>query len=72
MAQTKPSGSTTASPKFPNADEAKENDLKYNILKTIVAHKEEMKSSLKEMEEKANKELKEINKSLKENQKKNQ
>ena len=65
MTPTKISGSTTARLEHPKADETEENDLKNNLMKMIEAIKEEMKNSLKEIEEKANKILEESNKSLK-------
>ena len=48
-----------------NSEEAEENDLNYNFMKMMKAFKEEIKNSLKEMEEKTNKKLEETNKSLK-------
>ena len=59
------SDSTVARPKHPNTDEAEENDIKNNFMKMIETLKEEMKNSLKEMEEKTNKKLEDISKSLK-------
>ena len=56
-------------PEHSNADEAEENNTKNNFMKMIEALKEEMKISLKEMDEKANTKLDEI-KSLKETQEK--
>ena len=47
----------------PDPEEAEENNLKYNFMKMIETLKEEMKNSLKEREEKTNKNWK---KSLKE------
>ena len=49
----------------PNPEKAEENDIKCNFMKMMEAFKEEMKNSLKEIEEKTNKKLEEINKSLK-------
>ena len=49
------SGSTTARPEHPNADEAEENNLKNNFMKMIEALKEEMKNFLKEKEKKTTK-----------------
>ena len=49
----------------PNRDEAEENDLKNNFRRMF-----EGRNSLKGMEEKTNKKLEDINKSLKENKKK--
>ena len=66
MAIPKTSGSTTAKLGHPNADETEEYHLKNNFMEMIEALKEEMKNSLKEMEERTNKKLQEINKSLKE------
>ena len=66
MVTPKSSGPTTGRPEHPNTEEADKNDLKYNFMKMIETLKERMKSSLKEMEEKTNKKLEEITKSLKE------
>ena len=44
-------------PENPNADEAEENDLKNNFMKMIEALKEDMRKSLKEMEEKTNQKI---------------
>ena len=66
MVAPEPSGHPTARPDHPNPDEAEENYLKYNFMKMIETFKEEKKNSLKEMEEKTNKKLEEINKPLKE------
>ena len=52
MAPPEPSGPTTGRPEHPNPEEAEENNLKYNFMKMIETLKEEMKNSLKEMEEK--------------------
>ena len=52
MAPPEPSGPTIARHEHANTDEAEENDLKNNFMKMIEALKEEMKISLKEMEEK--------------------
>ena len=51
-----------------NIDEAEENDLKSNFKRMVETLKEEMRNSLKEMEEKTNQNLEDISKSLKENQ----
>jgi hypothetical protein len=52
---------TTASPSYPNTPEAKENDLKSNLMKMIEAFKEEM-NKYKEILKNAIKQLKEMNK----------
>ena len=62
------SGHTTGKLDHPNPEEAEENDFKCNFMKMMETFKEEVKNSLKEMEEKTNKKLEEINKSLKETQ----
>jgi hypothetical protein len=49
-----------------NTSEPQENNLKANFIKTIEIFKEEMNKSLKEIEERTIKKLKEINKSFKE------
>lgn len=59
MPPPEPRGPTTARPEPPNAEEAEENNLKNNFMKTIEALKEEMKNFLKEIEEKRNKKLEE-------------
>ena len=53
---------------YPNSEEAEENNFKHNFMKMMETFKEEMKNSLKEMEEKTNKKLEEINKPSKETQ----
>ena len=68
--QEKSRDPTTARLEHPNTDEAKENDLKNNFRRMFEALKEEMRNSVIEMEEKTNKKLEYINKSLKENQEK--
>ena len=60
------SGSTATIPEHPNADDIEENYLKHNFMKMIEALREEMKNSLKEMDEKTSKKLEEISWSLKE------
>ena len=60
----------TGRPEQSNTEEAEDNTLHYNFMKMIVTLKEQMKNSLKEMEEKTNKKLEEINKSLNETQEK--
>lgn len=57
MAPTESSSSTTERPEHPNSDEAEENNLKNNFMKMIEALKEEMKISLKEIEESTNKKI---------------
>ena len=49
-------------------DEPEENDLKNNVRRMFETLKEEMRNFLKEIEEKTNKKLEDISKSLKENQ----
>ena len=66
----KPKDPTTARLEQPNIDEAEENDLKNNFKRKFETLKDEMRNSLKEMEEKTNKKLEDISKSLKENQEK--
>ena len=61
------SGSIARRHEYPNTDETKENDTEKNFMKMIEVLKEEMKNYLTEMEEKTNKKLEEINKSLKDN-----
>ncbi|EGW02308.1 Putative transposase element L1Md-A101/L1Md-A102/L1Md-A2 [Cricetulus griseus] len=61
--------STLARPEHHNADEAEENILKNYFMKMIEALKEDMRQSLKEMEEKTNQKMQEINKSLKKTRK---
>ena len=61
---------TTARLEQPNIDEVEENDLKNNFRRMFETLKEEMRNSLKEMEEKTNKKLEDISKSLKGNQEK--
>ena len=58
---------TTARLEQPIIDQAVENDLKNNFRRLFETLKEEMRNYLKEMEEKTNKKLEDINKSLKEN-----
>ena len=55
MVTPEPSGYTTGRPDHPNPEETEENVLKYNFMKLIEILKDEMKNSLKEMEEKTNK-----------------
>ncbi|ERE67993.1 Transposase, L1 containing protein [Cricetulus griseus] len=57
---------TSARPEHHNADEAEENDLKNIFMKMIEDLKEDMRKSLKEMEERTNKKIQDINKSLRE------
>ena len=61
MATPEPSGPTKQSPEHPNAEEAEENNLKYNFMKMIETFKEEIKNSLKEMEKKTKNWKKSIN-----------
>ena len=70
MITPEPRGHATGELDHSKPEEAEEYDLKFNFMQMIEALKEEMKNSLKEMEEKTNKKLEEINKSLKENQEK--
>ena len=70
MTPVKTSGLTTARLEQPNIDEIEENDLKYIFRRMFETLIEEMRNSLKEMEEKTNKKLEDMSKSLKENQEK--
>ena len=70
MTPVKPKDPTTARHEKPNIDEAEENYLKNNFRRMFRTLKEEMRNSLKEMEEKTNKKLEDNSKSLKENQEK--
>ena len=70
MTPIKPSDSTTSRLEQSNIDEAEENDLKNNFRRMFEALKKEMKTALEQREEKTNKKLEDINKFLKENQKK--
>lgn len=49
------SGSISVRPKHFNVDKAEDNDLKNSFMEMIKALKEEMKNSLKAVEEKTNK-----------------
>ena len=51
MAPAETSGSTSARPKHHSVYEAEEKDLKSNFMNMIEALKEEMKNSLKELQE---------------------
>ena len=62
---TKSSDSTTSRLEHSNTDKAEENDIKNNFRRMIEAFKEVMKNSLKEMEEKTNKNWKKSTISLK-------
>ncbi|ERE84607.1 putative transposase [Cricetulus griseus] len=55
---------TPARPEQHNANEAEENDLKNIFMKMIEGLKEDMRKSLKEMEEKTNQKVQDINKSI--------
>ena len=57
MITPEPSGHTTERLDHPNPEEAEENDFKCNFMKMMETFKEEMKNSLKEMEEKTNKKI---------------
>ena len=63
MVTPEPSGHTTGRLDHPNPEEAEENDFKCNFMRMMETFKEERKFFLKELEEKTNKELEEINKS---------
>lgn len=63
MVTPEPCGLTTEMPNHPNSDEAEENNIKNSFMKMIVALKDKMKFSLKEIKEKAK--MDEINKSHK-------
>ncbi|CAH7019633.1 AABR07072562.1 [Phodopus roborovskii] len=58
--------STPTRSEHPKADEAEENDLKNIFIKMIEALKDDLRKPLKEMEEKTNKKLEEMKRSLKE------
>lgn len=62
MTPSEISGSTSARHKYPNADKAKESDFKDIFMRIVEALKQEIQNSLIEIEEKANKNLEEINK----------
>ncbi|ERE85060.1 vomeronasal 2 receptor, 52 precursor [Cricetulus griseus] len=57
---------TPVRPEHHDADEPEENDIKSIFMKIIEDLKEDMRKSLKEMEEKTNQKIQDINKSLKE------
>ncbi|ERE71061.1 vomeronasal 2 receptor, 52 precursor [Cricetulus griseus] len=57
---------TLARPELHNADEPEDNDLKNIFRKMIEYLKEDMRKSLKEIEEKTKQKIQDINKSLKE------
>ncbi|XP_059108386.1 uncharacterized protein LOC131901160 isoform X1 [Peromyscus eremicus] len=59
-----PSEPTPARPEHPNTEETEEIDLKNDLKKMLEIFKEEMKNSLKELEEKSNKKWEAISKSL--------
>ena len=63
-------GHTTGRLDHLNPEDVEENDFKCNFMKMMETFKEGVKNCLKEMEEKANINLEEINKSLKETQEK--
>ena len=54
--------------KYPNPEEKEEIDFKCSIVKVIETLKQDEKNSFKEMEEKTNKKLEEMNKFLKDTQ----
>ena len=56
---------TTGRLEYPNPEEVEEIDFKHNIMKVIESLKQDVKNSLKEMDEKNNKKFEEMNKSLK-------
>jgi hypothetical protein len=56
-----PSYPDTTSPGYPNTAEAGEDDFKFTIIKMIEVFKEEMNKFLKEIQENAIKQVKEIN-----------
>ena len=68
MVTPEPSRHTTGRLDHTNPQKVEENDFKCNSTKMMETFKEEVKNSLKEMEEKTNKKLEEINKSLKDTQ----
>ena len=51
MVTPEPSGHITGRPDHRNPEEAKENNFKHNFMTMMETFKEEMKNSLKEMEE---------------------
>ncbi|CAO2638382.1 LINE-1 retrotransposable element ORF1 protein [Lemmus lemmus] len=65
MATPESSGHTTRRLDHPNPEEVEGNNSKCNFMKIMETFKEEVRNSLKEMEDKTNKKLEEINKSLK-------
>ncbi|KAL6088418.1 hypothetical protein STEG23_022843 [Scotinomys teguina] len=67
--KTSPESSTTPTirPKHCNVDKAEENDLKNTLMKMIEG---KMKNAIKEIEEKTNEKLEEINKEIEEKNKK--
>ena len=68
MTTPESSDSSTRRLEHPNPEEVEEIDFKCNLMKMMETLKQEVKNSLKEMEEKTNKRLEEINESLKDTQ----
>ena len=60
MVTPEPSGHTAGRLDHPNPGEAEENDFKHNFMKMMETFKEEMKNSLKEMEERQTKNWKKL------------
>ena len=70
MTPVKSRDPTTARLEQPSIDEAEANGLKNNFRRRFEILEKEMRNYFKEMEEKTNKKLEDISKSLKENQEK--
>ena len=62
--ETKHSYTSRASPGCPNTVKLQENYLQSNLMKMLQAFKEEMNESLEQVQENANKQVKEMNKTL--------
>ena len=58
---------TTVKLEHSNTEEVEEIDFKHNIMKVVESLKQDVKNSLKEMDEKNNKKFEEMSKSLKDN-----
>ena len=74
MKTPEPSKHTTGRLEHPNPEEVEEIDFKCNIMNVIESLKQDVKNSLKEMDEKNNKKFEEMSKSIKDtigNQEKN-
>ena len=70
LAPQEPSSPTTEIPRYPNMPEKQGDDLKSHLIKTIEAFQEDIKNSLKEIQENTGKQVvalkEETNKSFKE------